>query len=1020
MVLAIGLASLQISRGGGNSLKTNELATQQAAQPAKPIKVTVKDAAGEAVIGAVVSVQGVSGRSTSSDVNGMATISAAPGEVIAVNYMGFEPQTFSVTGQEAYTITLKEDAVALEQVVVVGYGTTTKANLTGAVAQVSGKKLEDRPITNIAQGLQGLVPGMVVVASQGRPGQDGSTIRIRGEGTLNNANPYILIDGIESGDFNSLDPNDIASVSVLKDAASAAIYGSKAANGVILITTKRGKVGKPTVSYNGNFGIQNATELIQRMSSGDYAKLFTEAQKAAGQSPKFTDAEIQLLYNGTEPYKYPNTDWYGLAYQTGYLTTHNISISGGTENVRYMASAGYLGQKGILAGANRDQFNLRTNIDADLSKHFTARVNLSYINNKYQDPTSTYAGGSSDQIIRQLNRISPWIVNQYEDGKYGAISDGNPMAWLNAGEKVKRENQNISAIAALDYKIIDGLKLTVQGSHASYVQNYSLFVKDIRYDYQTPKDQGPNYLSEAYYTWDRSGLDVLLNFDRTFGDHTIKFLGGYHMEAYRYKELTGYRETFPTNDLTDMNAGTKATQTNGGYTRELNMISWFGRLNYDFRGKYLLEANFRADASSRFAPDSRWGFFPSFSAGWVISQENFMAGATNWVQQLKIRGSWGELGNQEAMSSNYYPWQSLYNVAVNAVLDGKLQAGTAQTAWNLPTISWERSTSYGVGLDAMLFNGLSLSLDWYVRETNGIIMSVPVPTTFGLDAYQANVGAMKNTGIEATIGYTKNWGDWSFGANVNFGWNQNTLTNYGNKEQEINGNFIRKIGYALDSYYTYKVEGIFQSDAEADAYTTKYGNPTGRKFKAGDFRFAVDENIDNGKLTSNQRVILNSEQPKFMFGLSLNGAWKGIDVSMMFSGVAGVSRYYNNEAFGAFAGDDGHPSTFWLDAWSPTNTGSNRPRVSVQGTASSEPNYVSSYWIMDASYVRMKNLQVGYTFPQRMMANAKINKLRIYYSGENLFTISALPINIDPETPSGRLSTYPLIASHSLGLTLTF
>ena len=1030
MVLAIGLLCSQISRGGGNSLKTNDLGSdasaQQAAQPAKPIKVTVKDPTGEVVIGAVVSIDGVAGRSTSTDVAGVATISAAPGEVIAVNYMGFEPYKLTVTAQEAYAVTLVEDAVALEQVVVVGYGTQTKANLTGAVAQVSGQKLEDRPITNIAQGLQGLVPGLTVVSSQGRPGQDGSTIRIRGVGTLNNASPYILIDGIESGGFNALDPSDIASVSILKDAASAAIYGSKASNGVILITTKRGKVGKPTITYNGNFGIQNATALVDRLSSGDYATLYNRALVEAGEKPRFAPNEVAALYDGSQPYKYPNTNWYDLAYRTGFLTTHNMSISGGTENVRYMASVGYLGQNGILPNSNRDQFNARANVDATLSKHFTARVNLAYINNKYQDAIASFGGlaGDSYQLIRQLNVISPWIVNQYEDGTYGTISDGNPIAWLDSGSKVKRENHNVTAIAALDYNIIEGLKLTAQGSYVSDIQNFSAFMKDIQYN--PNKYHGPNELSERYYTWDRTGLDILLNFDRKFGDHGIKFLGGYHMEAYRYKELIAGRKNFPNNNLTDMNAGTTSTQTNSGYSRELNMVSWFGRLNYDFRGKYLFEANFRADASSRFAPDTRWGFFPSFSAGWVISQENFMAGAADWLQQLKIRGSWGQLGNQDALSTSYYPWQSTYGVTANAVLGGKLLAGTAQNGAAKSTISWETSTSYGVGLEAMFFNSLSLNVDWYVRDTKGIIMDVAVPSTFGLSAYKDNVGGMRNEGVEVTLGYNKSWGDWSFFANGNFAYNKNTVTDLGLADPETpmfnpdNGNLIRKVGQQIDAYYTYQVDGVFQTQAEADAYTAQYGNPFGKPFKPGDFRFAVDPAKGNGKLNADQRVILNSTMPTYTFGLSLGAAWKGIDLSMVFSGQAGVSRYFDREAVGQFSGDAQHPASAWLDSWTPENPNAKFPRVSKFDTSTSSPEFISSFWVFNSAFVRMKNLQLGYTFPAAMMSKAKISKLRIYYSAENLFTLSALPINIDPEAPQGNGAVYPLLASHSIGITLSF
>lgn len=999
-------------------------ATFQQAPAVKPIKIRVVDEKSQPIIGAVVVVEGTLGRSSSTDLEGYVTLSAAPGETLSISYMGYKTTPVVVSSQDTYNVTLQEDAVSLEQVVVVGYGVQTKAHLTGSIAQVSGKTLEERPITNIAQGLQGLVPGMTIVAGSGRPGQDGGSIRIRGIGTLNDSNPYILIDGVESGNFNSLDPNDVESISVLKDAASAAIYGSKASNGVILITTKRGRIGKPTVTYNGNAGIQNAANLIERMSSGDYATYYNQALVANGKKARFTEQEVQKLYDGSDPYKYPNTDWTGLAYKTGFLHTHNVNISGGSENVRYMASAGYLGQSGVLPNASRDQFNIRTNIDATFSKHFSARINLAYTNNQYKDPIASYAsGGSSYQVIRQLNLISPWVVNRYEDGTYGTIADGNPMAWLDSGSTVKRANHNVSAFGALDYNVIEGLKLTAQGSYATNIQNYTEFVKDIRYN--PNKYQGPNSLSERYYTWERFGFDALINFDRRFGDHGIKFLGGYHLESFSSKELIAGRDSFPNNNLTDMSAGTTSTQTNSGYSRQLNMLSFFGRLNYDYKGRYLVDVSFRADASSRFSPETRWGYFPSVSAAWVLSEEPFMEASRSWLNQLKIRGSWGQLGNQNALSTEYYPWQSLYGVTFNALQGGQLLPGTAQNSAAMRSISWETATNYGVGIDLAAFNGLTFSLDWYVRDTEGIIMEVPVPGSYGLTPYKDNVGGMRNEGVEITAGYNKTWGDWNFNVSGNFAYNQNRVTSLGGVNELPNGNYIRKIGHELDSYYTYQVDGIFQTQQEADDYTAKYGNPFGsKKFRAGDFRYHVDpekgEGAAKGKLTEAQRVILNSTMPKYTFGLNLGGGWKGIDISMMFTGAAGVSRYYDREAIGVFAGDTQHPSTYWLNAWTPENPTSMIPRIAEYDTSPSGPENLSSAWIFNSSYIRMKNLQVGYTFPSAMMAKAKISRFRIYYSAENLFTLSALPINIDPEASAGNGMVYPMLSSHSIGISLSF
>lgn len=474
------------------------------------------------VAGASVIVKGTT-NGVVSDMDGNFTLEVKHGDILQISFIGYVTQEIEYTGQSTIQVTLVEDTQTLDEVVVVGYGTQKKANLSGAVAQVDSKTLENRPIQNVSMGIQGLMPGVTVTAGEGRPGQDGGTIRIRGVGTLNTADPYILVDGVETSTMNEIDPNDIESISVLKDASSAAIYGSKASNGVILITTKRGQTGKPRISYSGNVGFSNATTLVDRLSSYDYARLLNQAMEDAGMSPRFTDEEIQKFKDGTDP-DYPNTDWYGLAYQTGVQHTHNVNISGGTEEVKYMGSVGYLSQEGILRNSDRQQFSGRTNLDMKLTSKLTARLNLAYIKNDYSDPNSCYAGGSSDQIIRQLNRMAPWIVARYDDGTYGTNSDGNPIAWLDLDQTIDRKNQNFAGTVALDYDIIDGLKATVSGSYVNDQQHYRAFQKYIQYN--ANKESDPNKLNENFYGWERASFDALLNYDKQFGLHGLKALAG--------------------------------------------------------------------------------------------------------------------------------------------------------------------------------------------------------------------------------------------------------------------------------------------------------------------------------------------------------------------------------------------------------------------------------------------------------------------------------------------------------------
>lgn len=1022
MVLFLGtLFSGTISTATASG--ANSFATTQQAGICKGL---VKDATGESVIGASVVVKGTT-NGTITDFDGNFSLDGIKkGDVIVISYVGYQTQEIKWNGSPLNVI-LKEDSKTLSEVVVVGYGTQKKANLSGSVAMVDSKELENRPIQNVSSGLQGLMPGVAITGTNGAPGQDAGKIRVRGIGTLNEAGPYILVDGIETGTLSAVDPNDIESISVLKDAASAAIYGSKAANGVVLITTKRGKTGQTKISYSGYLSFQNATNMIERMGSYEYASLLNQALEAEGMSKRFNDTELQKFKDGNDPL-YPDTDWYDLAYKTGVQHRHNVNINGGSENVKYMASLGYLNQTGILPNAGREQFNARTNLDMKINKRLSARMNLSFIKNDYSDASSAYYGGSSDQIIRQLNLIAPWIVARYDDGTWGTISDGSPIAWLDSGMKVNRDNYNFSGMAAVDYEIFDGLKLTLQGAYVNNLQNYNYFQKYIKYNEN--KESDPSQLDERFYKWDRTNYDALLNYNKNFGKHNIKGLLGWHTEKYNYKYQKAVRKKFPNNELTDMNAGDASTQSNEGYTAELAMISWFARINYDFAGKYLLEANIRADASSRFAEGHRWGYFPSFSGAWRISEEAFMESAKDsWLSGLKIRASWGQLGNQDALSgsnNDYYPALNTYNLDSKYAFGGSLNSGYYQRKYRLETISWEKASTWGVGVDFTLFNKLNGSLDYYNRKTTGIIMDVTVPKEFALDAYKDNVGSMRNSGIEINLSYNTKIGQVDFGIAGNFSYNKNEILDLGggdpNKYLDATDGYSQrnKVGEAMNSYYIYRADGFFNSQEEADAYTAKYGNPFGKTFKAGDLRY-VDTKKD-GKLTADDREYCGSSDPKIIYGFNINAGWKGIDLSLMFNGAAGVKRLFDGyEVYGNFSGDAAHPATIWRDAWTPDNHDASMPRIFYDtNSASSSRSVQSDFWLQDTSYLRLKNLQLGYTLPKGWLNSVGVENIRIYYSVENLLTFDKMKINIDPESTSQRLSSYPLLRTHAFGVNVTF
>lgn len=984
------------------------------------ISGVVKDAKGEPVIGATISAKGVAANAVT-DIDGRYSLQVAPGTVLQITYVGFKTQTITVrAGVSTYDVTLAEDDRSLSEVVVVGYGTQKKANLSGSVAQIDGKTLENRPISNVSSGLQGLMPGITVTGSDGAPGMDNGTIMVRGVGTMNTATPYILIDGVEAGTLNALDPDDIASISVLKDASSAAIYGSKASNGVILVTTKRGQNGAPRVTYSGFFGVQNATALMERMNSADAAHYYNLALARTGKPPRFSDEAIEKFRNGSDPENYPNTDWYGLAYKTALQNRHNVSVNGGNEYVKYLASAGYLKQTSILPNAGREQFNARTNLDMALSKQLTAHMNLSFIQNNYKDASSAYAGGSSDQVIRLLNRIAPWIPNKRADGTYGTVSDGNPMAWLDSGMAVKRNNRNFTGVLGVDYQIADDLKLTVQGAYVDNAQRYDYFQKFIQYN--PGKASEPNSKTLRNYSWHRTNFDAYLNYDKTLAEHNIKAMAGWHTERYKYMEDYAYRKNFPNNELSDMGAGDASTQKNDGYTRELTMVSYFGRLNYDYAGRYLFEANFRADASSRFAEGHRWGYFPSFSGAWRISEEPFMAEAKSWLGNLKLRASWGQLGNQDALN-DFYPWMNTYSLDASYPFDGTLTPGYYQSNYHLETISWEKSTTWGIGLDVALFGGLTASIDYYNRKTTGIIMDVAAPSEFALGAYKDNIGSMRNRGIELSLAYAKQLNkDWAINIGGNFAYNKNRILDLGEGTEYIEtGNRRNAVGQQYKSFYMYKASGkFFNSQQEADDFTAKYGNPFGRKFMAGDIIY--EDTNNDGKLDSKDRIYTDhTDMPAITYSLNLGATWKDFDLSMVWQGVGAVSHIYDREVLGEFSGDSGHPSTLWKDSWTEQNHNAKMPRVFETGTSSSDVTKVlSTFWLWNTAYIRLKTLQLGYSLPKSVLHSLGLTKVRFYYAGENLLTFDHLPFNIDPEVSSDRGSSFPLLRSHAIGVNITF
>ena len=1000
------------------------VANVNAVQQNGTCKGVVKDAAGEAIIGASVVVKGTTNGSIT-DFDGNFELSGVKnGAILQVSYVGYMTQEVKYTGQ-ALNVILKEDNMNLEEVVVVGYGTQKKANLTGSVANVNNKLIESRPITSVSAGLQGLLPGVTVTQRSGQPGADNGTIRVRGTGTFNVADPMVIVDGVEST-MNDIDANDIESISVLKDAASAAIYGSKAANGVILITTKRGKSGQSQVNYSGLVGWQALTQLPEYATSAEYAELTNQAYINVGKQPLYTAEQIEKYRNGSDPDNYANTDWHDLMYtESGFQTQHNISINGGTDQMRYMASVGYQGQEGLILNTSKDQYNMRLNLDGKPKNWLETSFSMSYSRIDITEPNNPYTGVDLAQFFRQVNMISPMVPYKRQDGTYGTIGDGNPIAWLENNSTTDYVTHNLQAIGSLKFIILPELSVKATGAYKLYDRNRHAMVKVCDYGRWTHGSYDKMY--ENYYNYDRITGDVVAEYKDSFGAHNVSAMAGYHAELYKYKETQAYRENFPSNSLTDLNAGGTKNMSNSGYSRELAMLSYFGRVNYDFAGKYLLEGNVRYDGTSRFARGNRWGFFPSVSAGWRISEEAFFETLKETVNSAKFRASWGQLGNQD-IGNGYYPTITTMTLGKNYPFGGAIQSGAyTQYAAN-PMLQWEKATTWGIGLDMTLWNKLNVTLDYYDKTTDGILMKVNTPIAYALSDYYDNIAKVNNRGLEISADFRERIGkvDITVGGNIAF--NKNEILEMGDTGDMYDGNRIYREGEAMNSFYGYKSAGLFQSWDEIknwpgieDLGNGKYAYAFNKSYtvQPGDIKYK-DLNGDKKIDANNDRAVLGTYDPGITFGFNLGATYKGWDIMAFFQGATDVYGYMETEAIGSINGDTGKPAALWLDNWNENNKDAKYPRLENGLNGASMPSTVSDFWLQNGTYLRLKNLQIGYTFPKAWMSKLGINKLRVYYSGQNILTFTNFLKGWDPEAPAGRGNFYPQTQVNSFGVNVTF
>ena len=997
-------------------------------QSGKKITGTVLDATGMPVIGANVMVKGTT-NGTITDMDGKFSLDVEEGATLVVSYIGFSDQEIKVGNQTNLSITMKEDAEALDELVVVGYGTQKKVNLTGSVASVSGEDMIKRPVTNASSMLQGLVPGVSVVQKSGQPGAGNSDMRIRGMGTFSGAgvNPLVLIDGIE-GDMNALDPNSIQSVSVLKDAASASIYGSRAANGVILVTTKDGSNsnGKLTVGYNFNYGIQTPTKMLDVVTnSADYMEAWNTYVRNKNYgvdipSRQYPQEEIEKYRDATDRNLYPNFDWLDFIINSAPTQNHSISVSGGNKT-RYNLTLGYLNQNGTMEAFYYKRYNAQLSLTSEVSKRLKLGANV----NLKKGTTGEERSGAENYFICTLSQ-APTYGPVLPDGsgrytwKAYPFEDNNTNPYFKLKEETaKTDDYNVMAQAWSDFEILDGLHWHVKGAVNYTTSQYTAFTgKDINLAmFHSPYEDGLSFSSsldknnqQTFYT----NLQTYVNYDKRFGVHQIGGMLGYSNEENNYNILKGYRKGFVSPSTPELDAGAADGMTNSGTSNSWAMQSIFSRLTYSFMDKYLLEFNMRYDGTSRMAPETRWGIFPSFSAAWRISEEKFMEPTKSWLTNLKLRGSYGKLGNQNI---GIYPYQAVLSFAgIYPFDDTNLSQGVAQTALNNYNIKWETTTTTNIGLDAFLFNKLSLTVDLYKKMTDNILRNAQVNSLVGLTAPVINDGSMQNTGYDLEIkwqdqiesGVLK---DLTYGIGFVVSGFKNKLVKFGTWED--GGHVMREEGRPWDTFYLLQVDGIFQTEEEVKNSPKQFGEHT----MPGMLKFK-DVNGDN-VIDNNDRVPMEDGVfPKCTYSFNLNAEYKGFDLYAFFQGVAGSKTYITGWAWGIqpFVQGSAPTKDQFVNSWTPEN----RSNKYVMLGDPVSYNHPSTYMLKDNSYLRLKTLSIGYSLPKNLISKVGLSRLRIYFSGDNLLTFTKYE-GLDPErSGNGNYLQYPQNKVISFGCNVEF
>ncbi|MFV0507552.1 MAG: TonB-dependent receptor [Bacteroidales bacterium] len=984
-------------------LNTRESVADETASQGRTISGKVTDSEGLALPGVTVMLKGTT-KGTITDIDGKYTVADIPsaGGILVFSFMGMETQELAVQDDSVINVEMTYEAIGLKEIVAVGYGTQRKINLTGSVGSIKIKEsLESRPVTNVQELLSGAVPGMLVTKGSGAVGS-AANINIRGTSTIGKSSGVlVLIDGVP-GNINTLNPNDVAEISVLKDAASAAIYGSRAANGVILVTTKSPeKMNRPIVELSSSIGIQNPQHKLDFVGSADFMNLYDQAMINDGKEPVYGQQGLDDLRKGL----YADNKWYKEIYRKNTVINNNyLSFSGSEKSIDYRMSVSNDNQQGTLPNNEYSRLTIKPNITLKLSSKLEAQANIQYTQTSIKEP---FIGTELAQS--QASRIAPIIKIRESNGLYGlgGTMGNNPIADLYEGGSTKNKYKELLTVFDLRYSPIADLNLRGNVAYYTYdqqtkkrSQTYNLYnsegeiAKTIN-----PINMGRNDNS-SNYTFQ---MQFIADYTKTLSNaHTFKVLGGYSQEYRKNENFWASRENLPFTDINVLDLGSLNKQ-NGGTASHVAIQSIFGRINYDYMSRYLFEVNIRGDGSSRFAKGHRWGVFPSFSGGWNVHMEEFMKNQS-WVSQLKLRVSWGELGDSEKSNIGYYPTATLivYDPKMYS-FGGKLVSGAYNNKAINPILSWETSQMTNIGLDIGVLNQrINVSVEYFINNRKDILYSPPAPSEFGLNAPLSNLLKMRNQGWEFMTAYNDRKGDFTWGIDFNCSFSKNKMIEMGENDMWIEGNSITYLNDRYQLPYGFEAIGLFQSEDEIEKSPTQGG------VKPGNIKYK-DQNND-GIIDGEDRTILNRKVP-INFGGNIRFGYKNFDFSANFYGRLNVMNYlsdYSGWAF--FLSENARP--IHKDSWTPENPNASYPRLTLVNTAN-DTQY-NSFWLRKADYLKLQNIQVGYTLPKASLEKLRLQYLRIYLAGQNLATITGYD-GFDPEG-----GWYPLQRTFSLGFNLKF